>query len=443
MSIHIGDCTAILALWATLPYDHPGMVDVNVLLQRQHPDGSTTPWQVNADGTDPVSDAALLAQATGRGLYVDTVQNKWRSDFNSTAAMNNKWDITPAPGGVAPAVAAGLMTFGTGVVSGEETILLSKQTFSIPCRYLIGIAISQKIANQQFRVEFVSVDPLTGIPYPAGDINNHTAAWYLANPDTATQGRLERTSGGLVVLDPAVTTIVTNVGATVTQIEELILDNDCIRGYQKPINASGARVANIIRHDNLPDPNAVYKLRIRATNTGVPASSTTVTVSFASVVDYNEMVTEISAGQGQPDAGTSVPVQVNNSPSVTATMTSTTIAAPAATIAGTTPFKILSAATTNATSVKTTAARLLGGVIGNTTAAWKFLKIYNKASAPTVGTDIPVFTIPIPPNGAISLRGTLGVTMATGLAFAITGGSADLDTTVTAVGDVVGYLEYV
>lgn len=36
-------------------------------------------------------------------------------------------------------------------------------------------------------------------------------------------------------------------------------------------------------------------------------------------------------------------------------------------------------------------------VTSNINAAARYLKLYNKASAPTVGTDTPVLTIPLPP----------------------------------------------
>lgn len=103
---------------------------------------------------------------------------------------------------------------------------------------------------------------------------------------------------------------------------------------------------------------------------------------------------------------------------------------------------VLSAASTNATSAKASAGRVVGYQLTNTTASAKFFKLYNKASAPTVGTDTPVATIGIPPNGTVSLAPAGGLGFATGIAFAITGASATSDTTAVAVGDVTGFLAY-
>jgi hypothetical protein len=104
--------------------------------------------------------------------------------------------------------------------------------------------------------------------------------------------------------------------------------------------------------------------------------------------------------------------------------------------------KILTAATTNATSVKASAGRLLGWSLVNTTAAIKVVHIHNKASAPTVGTDSPTFSIVLGANAHSEFRMEGGIAMATGIAYSITGAIADLDATATAVGDVIGVLTY-
>jgi hypothetical protein len=104
-----------------------------------------------------------------------------------------------------------------------------------------------------------------------------------------------------------------------------------------------------------------------------------------------------------------------------------------------TPNKLISAATTNATSV-TSVATLINmlslGQIGSTPA---YFKIYDKASAPTVGTDVPklVFLIPGNLNGAGSNVPGGGIKLSNGFAFAITGGMADTDTTAVAAAQVV------
>lgn len=109
---------------------------------------------------------------------------------------------------------------------------------------------------------------------------------------------------------------------------------------------------------------------------------------------------------------------------------------------GATNAKVLSAATTNATSVKASAGTIFGFVLSNTSAAYKFFKVYAKASAPVVGTDVPIATWGIPANDSVVFASDVGMAVGTGIAYAITGASADADATAVAVGDVVGNIIY-
>jgi len=105
---------------------------------------------------------------------------------------------------------------------------------------------------------------------------------------------------------------------------------------------------------------------------------------------------------------------------------------------------INSAATTNATSVKNTAGTVYNVLVSNTALTTRYVKLYNKASAPTVGTDVPVITIAVPTLGTVQAEfGALGYRFATGIALAITGGAADSDTTAIAVSEVKVLTSYI
>lgn len=104
--------------------------------------------------------------------------------------------------------------------------------------------------------------------------------------------------------------------------------------------------------------------------------------------------------------------------------------------------KVLAAATTNATSVKGTAGRVLGWQLTNTTAAVKVVRLYNLATAPTVGTSVPVYNIVLPANASVNASFPAGISHATGIAYAITNAIADLDATAVAASDVIGAIYY-
>ena len=107
--------------------------------------------------------------------------------------------------------------------------------------------------------------------------------------------------------------------------------------------------------------------------------------------------------------------------------------------------RILSAASTNATSIKGSAGQVFGVFAINLNAAVKYLKFYNKATSPTVGTDTPVLTLPIPASttGAGFWIGIpQGIAFGTGIACAITGAQADNDTTAVSAGEQVIHTFY-
>lgn len=98
-------------------------------------------------------------------------------------------------------------------------------------------------------------------------------------------------------------------------------------------------------------------------------------------------------------------------------------------------FHLISAATTNATVIKAAPGFLASLYLSNANAAVRFVKFYDKATAPTVGTDIPVFTILVPINGTIFQNMPSGLKFNNGISFATTVGIADSDVAVVAVGD--------
>ncbi len=100
---------------------------------------------------------------------------------------------------------------------------------------------------------------------------------------------------------------------------------------------------------------------------------------------------------------------------------------------------VISAASTNASSQKGSAGSLMELTAYNPTATAGYLKLYDKATAPTVGTDVPVLTVPLPVTApgtpAVQLNfGSIGKRFANGIAMAITAAAVATDTGVTVAG---------
>lgn len=122
------------------------------------------------------------------------------------------------------------------------------------------------------------------------------------------------------------------------------------------------------------------------------------------------------------------------------------VAQVARTTGGATPYTLLSAASTNATNIKASAGTLWITSVTNTNASPRYLKIFNKASAPTMGTDTPIQNILIPGNATGAGNNPhfppMGIALGTGISFALTTGAALLDTGAVAASEISVNLAY-
>jgi hypothetical protein len=91
--------------------------------------------------------------------------------------------------------------------------------------------------------------------------------------------------------------------------------------------------------------------------------------------------------------------------------------------------------------VKGTTARLFVLLIVNTNQiTTHYIRLYNKASAPVVGTDVSFLTVPVLPGDGILLTSNAQV-FPLGLGIGVTGGPGDTDTT-PVVSDVLVHVVY-
>lgn len=407
---------------------------VNETIRTVESGGVHTPVH-RIEGFDPADDM----------VKVKSVQKKWRDSFTVVGAPDSaKWDTTVGAGGSASIVTAGVLRLSNGnTTANSETFVLSKETFTIPFRVSIGLVLSQRIANATFFVEAVSVDPSTGIPD-----GNHCLAWAFEGT-SATQGIYEVQNGGLARLRSAASTVVTTASNGVYELEAFA---DEAWFHSGTLDAVTQRANSYRRHQQIPDPNAVYKIRLRWRNGATaPVSGTNADIQYLSVQDYAELTAEITAGRGNSVAGNAMSVLLAGATAATTPIGTVAVSAGTAAIgdvglqyranatgaASRTHF--VSAATTNATIVKPAAGRLVGWCLSNTNAAWRYVKLHNLATTPTAGNGV-VQTIAIPPNGTsvISIPG--GVGFSTGIGLTMVTGSADADATAVGAGDIVGDL---
>lgn len=420
----------------------------------------------------------------------------------SATGATSRTIVAPVTGsGDVIAVASGVLTITKGTTSGAVSGV-ERTCDVLPIGKQTGVTISQRIANQ---------DTVIGL---VDDLHPTAPWWYVWFRFTGTTNTVVLCESGFnpsgvpsasEVESQSVTFVAAGTSATSHRYRVEVLQ-ERVRFF-----IDGLLVKELFKV--VPHAYNVMRSVVRCTNTGVPASATTVTVDYDTVKNENriaiggfseqELIRVTSDGipnaLGQQTSALSQPVVMSsdqrgmttasplyvrisdgtnvgqsgdaaaraifqkltdgtNGP-VTVKAASTAAAAAdlglVATLSPNLPAQSLhtleSAATTNATSVKTSAGSVKGLVVTSplVTATVRYLKLYNKASAPTVGTDIPVMTFPIVTttngvqNPILIPPSLLGLYFTTGIAYAITGGATTADTTAVAAGDVKVFMNYV
>jgi hypothetical protein len=106
-----------------------------------------------------------------------------------------------------------------------------------------------------------------------------------------------------------------------------------------------------------------------------------------------------------------------------------------------------SANSTNATSVKNSSGAIFNMIIHNTHSGGGgnssiAFRLYNKSTAPVVGTDVPMVVIHVSANSSKEINFTSGITFTNGIAYSITDGDELLDATAVSADGVQVYIGY-
>lgn len=384
---------------------------------------------IYAVGEDGVKHAGvndnILGKVDGNIVYLE-------DDFGGSSLDANNWDLIQTGAGHTVSVTSGLLRIATGTTINTETIIRSKKQFIGASTLRFSALLSQRIINQNFYVELADTSGNTYMQWDFSGAVNTTAR------------------AGTMIQGFGLQNAATTTNATSAQQTFEILRTE--KGIQFATNTANTNTTSTNRANMTyghPPLDMPLYIQIRAKNLGTaPATSTNFDIEKISMVNMNNLKVAVMQGEGNQSMNNALPVNVLNTQTVSGTVTvnqGTTSATPwavkpnAATGTGYTPAKYISAATTNATVVKASAGTLGFISASNISTSARYVKIYNKATAPTVGTDVPVQTYMVPPNtsGTNLALPASGLNLSTGICFAITGGYADTDTTATAVGDVI------
>lgn len=447
----------------TLDYDTTAMDDTDAL-------------QIFYDDENAAQTVQAAGAAVERTGFAKAVSNNVDSAFGSI--------IGSIGTGMGVNQTGGNLVLTAGTTARAETILRSAKSFTGGIRLRAKTTLSQRIANNNFFIELVDVvgdglaynitsatsmvvtfatgaNPFTSanigqsmyagnfvgtgtflsgrytISAVSGDTVTFTVSGFAAGTGTlslfgwnyyhivydgttATQAKFDTQRRGYNSGDTTAT-----ISTTASGHVAIVTGDDMVSIFSDQVvtSATGVRTTpRASRDENVPDDAELY-LQIRMANgSTAPASGTTWTIGMVAVSEYTPMDTVIQDLRQT----TNVPLPVDILRSVSLT-TSTAVTATPATA---TTYNAVTTASTNAAVVKGSAGHLFELTLSNPTATPVYVKLYNKATAPTVGTDVPVLTVPVAANSTVPLSfGTLGKRFATGIGIAATGAIGATDTT--------------
>ncbi|RWM90021.1 MAG: hypothetical protein EOR84_22695 [Mesorhizobium sp.] len=188
-------------------------------------------------------------------MKVKSLQKKFRDTFGG--AVTDKWDVTNS--GMTPTQSAGVLTVASGVTPGAFYEIATKETFTVPCRIMIA-ALNARHANNHHIFELFSVDPVTGLDDGKNTLQIDIGG---AASATVTQMKYATQGSGLAPLESAVATILTTAAYSILEMEPC---SDEAYFHSRAIDSTAARSNSYVRHLSLPDPNALYKFRVRSMN---------------------------------------------------------------------------------------------------------------------------------------------------------------------------------
>lgn len=447
---------------------------------------STVASAVDTTLSAPAMRVQPLGTAIERISFAKAIANGIDTDWGSVVMTGSGMTVNQTGGN---------LVITTGTTARSETIIRSNNTANGDIRFHQKTILSQRIANQNFIMEMVDVlgdnlaytitsatsisvvIPNTTLTsanvgqsvtlcgfngtgtflsgrYAIASVTGTTVVFTVAgfavgtgtlsavglnfyrcyyDGTTATNAKFDTGRSGYSSGD---TTLTVNTTASPGHMTVLTA-KDMVATIGDQLVASSAAAQLTIRGnriENVPTDRNLY-VQIRALNLGTaPASTTTWTIGMVSA---SALVAMDVALQDIRPMSPSAPIPFDLVRSITQTVSGTVVVS-ASTPATGTSYNLTTAATTNAGFIKASAGSLFVLTISNLTSATIYVKLFNKASAPTLGTDLPFDVIPVAAGVYLTLNyGEIGQRFATGLAIAVTANAVATDATAVTAGALI------
>lgn len=300
-------------------------------------------------GYDPVGDKLLVG--TARDRFFDNFHAFDTATTWEVVQTGPGMAITGPLGGGA-AGSSPYLNINSGVTDASRTVLLSRDSFTMPLDLRYQISASQRIANNRLIIGFVQVDDagaiVTDTTYSTAPeiLNARNAVFQVHDGTVATTGQLRVRAAGSALdtlanaFGAGFTTVATGTGPNFIPATTfgLTMERDAIQsrayGQNVTTNTGGQFAYNRL----IPNPTRRYKLIIIVENNGVPASATDWRLHLINILDSVRFDVGARYG-GTNDLSKAMPVTGTVTATVAAaTITGGTVAEDAA--AGTSPLLV-------------------------------------------------------------------------------------------------------
>jgi hypothetical protein len=307
--------------------------------------------------------------------------------------------------------------------------------------YLGGFAGTGTFLSGRYPIASVSGNDVvfTVSAFAAGSGTVSAFGWnyyhVLYDSTTATNAKYDTQRRGYATGDTTAT-----IATTATGHLAIVTGNDMSSVLSDQPLASSATVRTTLRasrDENVPD-DVELRLQVRVANGSTnPASTTTWTIGYLGVSNYSAQ--DVVVQDTRQTTNSPIPIDILRAVTLAVSGSLTSAGTTTATPATGTTYNLVTTASNNLAFIKNAAGNLYEITVSNPTATAAYVKLYNKASAPVVASDVPVMTIAIPATaagvGEKSINfGAIGKRFATGIAIAVVGAAVATDATNTVAG---------
>jgi hypothetical protein len=216
-----------------------------------------------------INNAIPVTFTSSSNNVVGTTSKLLRDDFKGSALNSANWTTTVAGSGQTVSVSSSKLNVTTGTVTNAQGIIRSANSFKLPLRIQTNFSLSQKISNQYFTLRIANL--------------SNTESAYLQFDGITNNVSMVTSSGGFA----------SNSTFPAGDVDWEITAED-ITFYAKNPSTGLRNSTYLFLNNALLSLDEDYYISIIVSNSGTPASSTTLSLDYILIANSNALNAEIT-----------------------------------------------------------------------------------------------------------------------------------------------------